>query len=69
MKKVFLSLLCFLSMFAYAQNDNSFHVSGNYNKKGELPPAWLKNKVSAAQYDPLGYHHREFVDKMFVLSL
>lgn len=47
MKKLFLTLLIFLCCGAYGQ------TPGNYNKKGNLPPAWLKNKVNEKQYATL----------------
>lgn len=38
--------------FLFSGKGNSV-PKGDYNPKGELPPAWLKNKVSEAQYDSL----------------
>lgn len=40
-----------LNVITYGSGSGT--MSGNYNPKGTLPPQWLKNKVSAAQYNSL----------------
>ena len=51
MKKItiLISMLLMALCWAYGQN----HVPGYmpHTKRGELPPAWIKNKVTDAQYD------------------
>ena len=53
MKKItiLISMLLMALCWAYGQN----HVPGYmpHTKRGELPPAWIKNKVTDAQYDSL----------------
>lgn len=48
---ILISMLLMALCWAYGQN----HVPGYmpHTKRGELPPAWIKNKVTDAQYDSL----------------
>ena len=67
MRKLFLLSFLLVSGMVFAQEPKAgsgnyiIRVYGNgnganagtYNKQGKMPPKWLKNKVSAAQYDTL----------------